>query len=412
MAANAEIITIGDEILYGQTLDTNSHWMSEALTAAGIHVASKKTIGDQNSAILKALEESESHHDIVLITGGLGPTNDDLTKPCLVEYFNTSLVRNEEMLLHISTLFEKAGRELTELNVQQADLPKNAEAIKNELGTAPGMWFERNGKTIVSMPGVPYEMKRMMEGYVIPRLKEKYVKDVIYHKIIRTVGVPESKLAKMIATWEKDLPNDLKLAYLPTLGTVKLRLTSRNKDPEAAAEKTEKYVKKLIPIIDQYVYGYDNEELEEAVGRMLRERKLKLAIAESCTGGYLSHKITSVAGCSEWYSGGLVPYSNHLKIEQLNVDSSVIAKYGAVSEQVVIALANNVRKAFGADVAVSISGIAGPTGGTTEKPVGTVWIGYSDKVKTIAKKFQFTKDRSLNIQFAAIAALNMIRLNI
>ncbi|MEQ9466440.1 MAG: competence/damage-inducible protein A [Ekhidna sp.] len=411
MPTKALLISIGDEILYGQTLDTNSHWMSGELDSLGIRVSQKITIGDVKEEILHHLAEAESKADIVLITGGLGPTNDDLTKPCLVEYFDTELVRNEEVLENIRQLFARAGRQMSELNEMQADLPANCTAIPNVIGTAPGMWFERKGKIIVSMPGVPYEMKRMMKDTILPRLKEKFIKDGIYHRMVRTIGIPESVLAEKIKDWENNLPKHIKLAYLPTTGTVKLRLTTSG-DSETTKREVQDQIDQVLPLINKYVYGFDEEEIEEAIGRMLKERHIKLAVAESCTGGYLSHKITSVPGSSEWFNGGFVPYSNQLKNEQLKVDNEIIRQHGAVSEPVVLALAENVRKEFRTEVGVSISGVAGPGGGTEEKPVGTVWIGYSDEKKTVAKRFQFTKDRMINIQFSALAALNMIRINL
>ncbi|MEO9869115.1 competence/damage-inducible protein A [Ekhidna sp.] len=411
MPAKAILISIGDEILYGQTLDTNSHWMSGELDSLGIRVIKKVTIGDSKDEILLHLSEAEKSADIILITGGLGPTNDDLTKPCLVEYFNTHLIRNEEVLKNIQTLFSKAGREMSDLNEQQADLPANCVAVPNLIGTAPGMWFERNQKVIVSMPGVPYEMKRMMQDTILPKLRSAFIKDGIYHRMIRTIGIPESKLAEQIEKWEQSLPNHIKLAYLPTMGSVKLRLTTSG-DGEKVKKEVQHEIDKVLPLIDKYVYGFDNEEIEEAIGRMLKEKKYSLAVAESCTGGFLSHKITSVPGSSEWFNGAFVPYSNQLKNEQLHVGKEIIQNHGAVSEPVVLALAENVRKEFRTNVGISISGVAGPGGGTKEKPVGTVWIGYSDEKRTVAKKLQLTKDRGINIQYSAIAALNMIRINL
>lgn len=411
MAATAIVLSIGDEILYGQTLDTNSHWISGALDEIGVRVAKKITIGDTREEIISNLNASEKLADIVLITGGLGPTNDDLTKPCLVEYFDTYLVRNNEMLQNIENLFAKAGREITKLNEQQADLPAICTAVPNKIGTAPGMWFERNGKVIVSMPGVPYEMKRMMEDTILPKLKEAYNKSRIYHRIIRTIGIPESTLADKIKDWENALPDHIKLAYLPTMGSVKLRLTSSGQE-KAVKEQLEEQIQKVLPTIEKYVYGFDNEEIEEAIGRMLRDRGMKLALAESCTGGYVSHRITTVPGSSQWFNGSIVVYSNQLKNKQLQVPNDMLQEHGAVSEPVVRTLAENIRNELRADVAVSISGIAGPDGGTKEKPVGTVWIGYADQGKTVAKKFQFTKDRMINIKYSAVAALNMIRINL
>jgi nicotinamide-nucleotide amidase len=412
MLAKAEIITIGDEILYGQTLDTNSYWMSGVLDQAGISVIRKTCVGDQKEEILTSISEAEGRADIILITGGLGPTSDDITKQTLVEYFDTRLIPNPKILEHIKSIFSRADREMSDLNIAQADLPENCTPIPNPLGTAAGMWFERHGKIFVSMPGVPYEMKRMMTDSVIPMLIDKKVEDVVHHRMIRTIGVPESQLADLIKPWEDELPQDIKLAYLPTMGTVKLRLTTKGSDLPAMKKKVQAQIDKILPLIGKNVYGFDEEEIEEAIGRMLKERGLKLAIAESCTGGFLSHKITSVAGSSAWFNGSFVPYSNELKNEQLKVSKEILQKDGAVSESVVLALAKNVKEAFNADVAVSISGIAGPGGGTVEKPVGTVWIGYADEHKVMAKKFQFTMNRNLNIKFSAMAALNMIRINL
>ncbi|WP_420315822.1 competence/damage-inducible protein A [Ekhidna sp.] len=411
MPAKAILISIGDEILYGQTLDTNSHWIAGALDSLGIRVSKKLTIADTREDILYYLKESEDQADVVLLTGGLGPTSDDLTKPCLVEYFGTQLERNEEMLENIRRLFKKAGREMSEVHEQQADMPANCTPVANNMGTAPGMWFERNGKVIVSMPGVPYEMRKMMEETVLPKLSSMFIKDSIYHRMIRTIGIGESALAEIIKDWEKSLPPHIKLAYLPTMGSVKLRLTTSGESEQTKKEVQNK-IDEVLPLINKYVYGFDDEEIEEAIGRMLKTRNLKLAIAESCTGGFLSHKITSVAGSSEWYSGALVPYSNQLKNEQLKVDNKIMEEHGAVSEPVVLALAKNIREVFKADVGVGISGVAGPGGGSKEKPVGTVWIGYSDEKKTVAKKFQFVRDRNINIAYSVVAALNMIRINL
>lgn len=411
MPAKAIIISIGDEILFGQTLDTNSHWISGELDSLGIRVIRKITIGDSEEEILHNLKESQALADIILITGGLGPTSDDLTKPCLVKYFKTSLVRNETVLANINSMFTRAGWEMNESNKEQADLPANCEPIINTIGTAAGMLFNESNTVFVSMPGVPFEMKKMMTDTILPKLSEKFIKDKINHRMIRTIGIGESKLAEIIKEWENQLPDSIKLAYLPTMGTVKLRLTTTG-DDESTNKQVQDEIDKVVPLIDKFIYGYDQEEIEEAIGRMLSARNLHLAVAESCTGGYLSHRITSVPGSSQWFNGGFVPYSNELKNEQLKVDHEIIRKDGAVSEPVVLALAENVRKEFKSDVGLAISGIAGPGGGSAEKPVGTVWIGYSDKNKTVAKKFQFIRDREINIKYSAIAALNMIRINL
>lgn len=410
MPARAIIISIGDEILYGQTLDTNAHWLSGELDKAGIQVVRRLTIGDQREDILNTLKTAEESADILLLTGGLGPTSDDLTKPCLLEYFQTDLRRDEEVLQHIIQLFTARGREVSEVNKAQADLPSNSIAIPNPLGTAPGIWIEENNKVYVSMPGVPYEMERMMTDTILPNLQKKYNIGGVYHRMIRTIGIPESTLAELIHDWESNLPPHIKLAYLPTRGSVKLRLTTKGTDEAHLQSQMQEQIDQVMPVIAKYVYGFDSEEIEEAIGRMLLERSKTLAIAESCTGGHLSHKITSVAGSSQWFKGGFVPYSNDIKNQHLKVPQAMLEAHGAVSEPVVQEMAQNVRALFGTDVGISISGIAGPSGGSKEKPVGTVWIGYADEKRTIGKKFQFVKDRSLNIQFTTMTALNMIRI--
>ncbi|MFT4833978.1 MAG: nicotinamide-nucleotide amidase [Marinoscillum sp.] len=411
MAAIAEIISIGDEILYGQTLDTNSHWISGKLDEIGIKVRRKITIGDEREEILSALRESSERVDIILITGGLGPTSDDLTKPLLAEYFGVGYTFYPDVLEHITELFNRRGREVTEVNRLQAELPSNCVKIHNPLGTAPAMWFDENNTIYVSMPGVPYEMKRMMEETILPKLHEKFNDTVIHHKIVKTVGIGESSLSEMIVDWEKELPKNIKLAYLPTFGQVKLRLTAIGNDLGLLEAIVDKEVKSLIPIIEEYVYGYDDDELEKVIGDMLLRADQTIAFAESCTGGYISHLITSIAGSSAYYLGSIVSYAYDVKVNSLDVDRHMMETEGAVSEGVVLQMAKSVREKLGADVGLSVSGIAGPGGDTEDKPVGTVWIAYSDRYKTIAKKFNFTKNRELNIKLSALTALNMFRIN-
>lgn len=410
MPVYAEIISIGDEILYGQTLDTNSHWISGRLDEIGVKVRRKITVGDEREEILNSVRESENRSDIVLITGGLGPTSDDLTKPLLTEYFQTHLKMNEDALQDIKTLFAKAGKELKEPHIQQALLPASCTKVTNMLGTAPGMWFERNGKVIVSMPGVPYEMKGMMTSIILPKLKEKYVGGVIYHKMIKTIGVSESDIAQTIKAWEERLPKHIKLAYLPSLGRVKLRITAMGDDKARLEEEVGFQVDGVLPLISKYVYGYDDDEMEKLIGQRLMENGQTIAFAESCTGGHLSQLITGVEGSSRYFKGTLVAYDYDVKVKALGVDQTVLEQQGAVSEEVVLQMAKNVREKLNADVGMAISGIAGPGGGTEEKPVGTVWIAYSDNKITTARKFNFSKDRKLNIRFAAQSALNMFRL--
>ncbi|MCL6259598.1 competence/damage-inducible protein A [Aquiflexum sp. TKW24L] len=408
----AEIIAIGDELLYGQIVDTNSQWISQELDKIGVRVVHRSTIGDNRDGILAAFEAAEKRADIILMTGGLGPTNDDLTKPLLAEYFDCKLELVPEALEAVRTFFEKRGRELTDLNRFQAHLPTKCVYVPNEMGTAPGMWFEQNGKKWMSMPGVPHEMKNLMTGFVIPKIKSLFTLPNIYHKLIKTVGIGESWLADLIKDWEKNLPQHIKLAYLPSLGQVKLRLTAFGEDLFILQNDVEDQINKVFPIIGKYIFGYNKETLEEAVGRLLKQNNQKVALAESCTGGYISHLITSIAGSSDYFQGSLIPYHNHFKNSLLGVENETLEKHGAVSEPTVIQMAENIRVKFNADFGLASSGIAGPGGGWAEKPVGTVWIACAFEGNTVTKKLQLTQDRMLNIQLTAVAVLNLLRLSI
>jgi nicotinamide-nucleotide amidase len=406
---SAELLTIGDEILYGQIVDTNSQWMSAELSNAGIRVVRKTSVGDAENEILTAFAEAEKRADIILITGGLGPTSDDLTKPCLARYFNCEIRIHEEALAEVTEFFKSRGRELTEINRQQAALPVCCEKITNVMGTAPGMWFERNGKVFVSMPGVPHEMKRMMTDLVIPKLQKRFHTPYIHHQLIRTVGIGESFLAERIAPWEQALPSHIKLAYLPRLGEVKLRLTAHGSDKATLQQQTQDLIEKLQHYAGEYIFGYGTEPLEVVLGNTLREKQLTLAIAESCTGGYLTHLITSVPGSSDYFLGSLIPYAYEIKMRQLGVKPETLEQYGAVSEPTIIEMANLVRAKFNTSIGVATSGIAGPGGATPDKPVGTVWIAYSDRYQTVTRKLQLSKDRLINIKLASVAVLNLIR---
>ena len=408
----AELLTIGDEILYGQIVDTNSQWMSVELDKVGIKVIRKTTVGDVESEILTAFAEAESRADIILITGGLGPTSDDLTKPLLAKYFNCEMKIHPEALGELTEFFRSRGREITDTIKSQAMLPVCCTKITNVIGTAPGMWFEKNGKVFMSMPGVPYEMKRMMSDHVIPRLKQKFETPIIVHKVIRTVGIGESIIADKIEAWEKMLPAHIKLAYLPGIGEVKLRITGFGDNESELKKEVERFSDQVLPLVSEYTYGFGEDPLEAAIGKLLVEKKLTLSVAESCTGGYLSHLITSVPGSSAYFLGGMVPYDYQIKMRQLGVRPEVLEQYGAVSEPTIIEMANIVRAKFNTDVGVATSGIAGPGGATPEKPVGLVWIAYSDKHHTVTKKLQLSTDRLLNIKAASIAVLNLIRLSL
>lgn len=412
MSTKAEIITIGDEILYGQTLDTNSHWISGELDQLGIKVIRKTTVPDLESEIVTAFVEAEKRADIVLITGGLGPTNDDLTKYCLAEFFGVELEMNDEALVELTERYKRSGWELTELNRSQAIQPVGSTKITNELGTAPGIWLERNDTIFISMPGVPFEMIGIMSNEVLPKLKKRFVKGNIHHRIIRTGGIAESQLAEMLADWEANLPSNMKLAYLPALAQVKLRLTATGEDLEKLKSDTDKQIEMCLPLISKYVYATENINLEERVGQLLREQGKTISCAESCTGGYMSHLLTTIPGSSDYFQGSYVAYSYDIKEKALQVDHDLLIEKGAVSEEVVIQMAENIRKVFNTDIGVSLSGIAGPGGATEDKPVGTVWIAYSDAEHTTARKFIFAKDRKLNIQLSAIVALNIVRSNL
>lgn len=405
----AEILNIGDEILYGQITNTNAQWMSAELDKIGIRVIRHSVVSDAEEAILEGLQEAEKRADVILITGGLGPTKDDITKKTLCKFFGVELIRHPEALRAITHFFESRGREMLEVNRQQADLPANAVYIPNLKGTAPGMWFEKNEKIFVSMPGVPHEMQFIMQSYVLENLQKFFQTPCIVHKMIKTVGIGESYLAREIETWENSLPKNLKLAYLPSFGMVRLRITGFGYDKEAIRKQIEQEVDKVLPLIDKYVYGFDEDDLAMAVGRLLVQNKKTLAIAESCTGGYLAHCFTQHAGSSEYLKGALVAYSNEVKINVLGVKKETIEEFGAVSEQTVLEMASNIRKLCNADIGIATSGIAGPGGATPTKPVGTIWVAYADEKGTSAKLYQLGNDRMVNIQVTANLLIDWLR---
>lgn len=409
MHINAEILTVGDEILYGQINDTNSTFIAEKLSERGIRVIRKTTVGDVESEMMVAFEEAEKRADIIIITGGLGPTKDDLTKPLLARYFGMTLKLNEEALFEITALFEKRGFQMTETNRLQAWLPDGCIKLTNRMGTAPGMWFNKGKKTFVSLPGVPYEMKVLMTEEVIPRLRKKYTLPVIYHKMIRTIGIGESWLSDKIEAWETSLPPHIRLAYLPNPGQVKLRLTGAGPDFETIKKEVYEQIARVLPEIEKFVFGFDAEEIESAVGKILLANKLTVATAESCTGGYLAHKITSVPGSSAYYTGSVIAYDNRIKKEELGVKAETIEAFGAVSEETVKEMAEGVRRRLKTDIGLATSGVAGPDGGTPEKPVGLVWIACADAHQTVARKLQLTTDRQVNIHASTIHTLNLLR---
>lgn len=407
---SCSIITIGDEILYGHILDTNSKWLSQELNIIGVKILEKKSIGDEYSQIMDSIKNSLSNYDITILTGGLGPTNDDITKNCLNDYFKSKLIYNEKTLNHIKKIFLKKNLEFTVKNKNQALVPDTCKVLHNKFGTAPGMVFKDENKILISLPGVPFEMKSLFEDECKKVIYDNFNLPKIFHRIIKTVGIGESWLSDLIQEWENNLDENLKLAYLPSIGRVKLRLTGFGDDKKIIKSIIRKEEKKLIPIIDKYVYGYDSDELEKIIGNLLKSKNKNLSIAESCTGGYVSNLITSVPGSSKYFKGSLIAYSNEVKIEELGVSPENIIDFGAVSKEVVEEMAKNIRQKFKTSIGIASSGIAGPGGGTKDKPVGTVWIAYSDEKITVSKKLNLTERRDVNIILSSINLLNLLRI--
>lgn len=405
----AEVITIGDEILFGQIIDTNTQWISTELTTLGIRTIRKTSVGDEADVILDALREATSRADVVIITGGLGPTKDDITKKTLCQFFGVGMVRNQQALDLVTGFFEKRGREMTDLNRAQADLPENAVYIQNDWGTAPGMWFDEAETVYISLPGVPFEMKSLMTNRFLPKLKERFDLPVIRHKMIRTIGIGESFLAERIEAWEDALPPHIRLAYLPSFGQVKLRLTALGADNEQLGRELEEQVAKVMPLIEAHVYGFDGDEIENVVIKLLKEKNLMLGVAESCTGGQVSARLTKVPGVSAVLAGGIVAYSYEVKHIALGVNPDTLTTYGAVSEATIREMAEGVRIMLGTDVGIATSGIAGPDGGTPDKPVGTVWIACATDHGTVTKLLKLGQYREQNITLTTNYVLNLLR---
>jgi nicotinamide-nucleotide amidase len=410
-----EIITIGDEILIGQIVDTNSAFIGQLLNMNGMSVKQITSVSDDREHILKALDEAKNRADVILITGGLGPTKDDITKKTLCEYFNTTMRFDEGAYEDVVNIFATYRKEVTPLNRLQAEVPAICEVIRNKNGTAPGMWFSVDGKIFVSMPGVPYEMKALMKDQVIPKLSSLFKLPSIVHKTVLTQGIGESTLSEMISDWEDSLKeHHIKLAYLPSPGMVRLRLSTKGENKEQLDSITDKKINELRGIISEYIYGYEvygeeKQTLEMIVGEMLKKRNKTVSTAESCTGGYISHLITKVAGSSKYYIGSVISYAYEIKESELSVPHDIIMQHGAVSQPVVEQMAKAIRERYKTDYSISASGIAGPDGGTADKPVGTVWIAVATPEKVISEKFLFGNDRERNIQKTANAALNMLK---
>ena len=406
----ASIITIGDELMIGQVTDTNSAWIAQQLNRVGIWIRKRVAVGDDRDEIRKALDEESIASKIILITGGLGPTADDITKPLLCEYFGMKLVTNAEVLKHVQHLFENIfKRPFTDINRKQAEVPDGCTVLHNSRGTAPGMWFEKNDVIYVSMPGVPYEMKGMMTDIVLPMISKKITSGIIRHKTLLTAGIGESALAEHIREWESTLPSHIKLAYLPNYGMVRLRITGTGSNAQSLDDEMAGYFDKLAVLVRQWLVTDEDKTLVQVVSKMLKNANKKLVAAESCTGGYISHLITSEPGSSALFTGSVVSYANSVKKEMLHVDQQTLEQFGAVSEETVTAMVKGAVKQLKSDYCIATSGIMGPDGGTPEKPVGTVWIGVGNEKRVTVQRFNFRFDRSRNIEMTAVQGLNLLR---
>ncbi len=408
----ADLITIGDEILIGQIIDTNSAWIAKQLNDEGINVREITSISDQPAHIIATLNESGKKASIILVTGGLGPTKDDRTKAAICNFFGTQLVENKEVLDHIIELLAPRGVVINSLNREQALVPETATVLVNKLGTAPGLLFHHNGSIFVFMPGVPFEMKYLMENEVLPHIKKLFNTTTIIHRTVLTQGLPESMLAEQIADWEDNLPACISLAYLPNPQSLKLRLSARGDDRAYLSQLLEERISELTKIIPDNIFGFEDDSMAGNIGKILKEKGLTVSTAESCTGGNIAHFFTLNPGSSEYFKGSVVTYSNDLKIKLLGIDPQVIAEKGAVSKEVIEAMALNARRLMGTDFAIATSGIAGPDGGTPEKPVGTVWIAVAGSEFVVSKVFNFGDHRERNIIRSSQAALNMLRLQL
>lgn len=407
----SKIISIGDEILIGQIVNTNAAFLGDRLFSIGIPVAKIVVISDEEAELLSEFEDSFQNYDVTIITGGLGPTHDDITKPVLLKFFKDEFVRNEKVLAHVRNIFSSRNVNMPKVNEDQALVPKNSKVIWNANGTAPGIWIEKDKKIFIALPGVPYEMKSMIENEILPELKKRFSSGsgIVYlQRTLLTTGLGESSLNEMIGN-VKEIIGESKLAFLPSATGVRLRINTEGKNEKEAAEKMNIIEDKLRSKINNLIYGSDKEELEKVIGDILTERKQTLSIAESCTGGMISSKIVNIPGSSNYYEGGVCVYSNIEKIKILNIKEETLKKYGAVSEATAMEMAEGVRRLMGTDFSLSTTGIAGPSGGTDQKPVGLVWIGFSGKEKTYAVSFNFGNNREINIQRASQRALEILR---
>ena len=410
---HVDIITIGDELLIGQVVDTNSAWMGQELNKNGFTVHRITSISDSRQEILDALEETTKRSQIVLITGGLGPTRDDITKGALCDFFGTELVLNEQVLKDVQSFLRGRVDSINQLNHDQALVPKSATVIRNAVGTAPILWFERNGTVVVSMPGVPSEMKRAMKEDIFPRISKQFTTGVVIHKTVHIHSIPEAVLAEMLSLWEYSLPEIIKVAYLPSPGKIRLRLSSQGADSEVLKQAINNAIEELKPIVGKNIYAYDDILPAEGLINLLKLKEKSIGFAESCSGGLMAHLMTSIAGSSEVFKGSIVAYSNQVKTDLLEVSESNLRDFGAVSKQVVEQMAEGALKVLKTDFAIATSGVAGPGGGTPEKPVGTIWIAWASERKTESELFTFSgNSRERNIlrtaEIGIIRALQMM----
>lgn len=408
-----ELINIGDELLIGQVVNTNASWMADQLNQVGIEVVQITAISDSYEHIYNGLDLAKSRADVIILTGGLGPTKDDLTKFALCKYFNTELVFNEKAFKQVEELFHLRGFKVSAINRKQAEIPANCTPIQNINGTAPGMWFEQDGKIIISIPGVPFEMQALIKDHIIPKLLEKFDPGVIINKTVLTQGIGESTLAEIIADWENNLPDYFKLAYLPQPGIVRLRLTARGNDRDLLQKNLKEQLTDLQKLIPNLIFGYNDDTLEKVLSKLLLKEKKTLSIAESCTGGYIAQLVTSISGSSNYFMGSVVAYDNEVKEQLLGISKELMIEFGTVSKQVVEQMALNAQSLFKTDYAIATSGIAGPNGGSKEKPVGTTWIAIaSPDQRVISNKYLFGEHRGRNVRKAALTAINKLRLEI
>ena len=408
----AQLISIGDELLIGQTIDTNSAWIGSELSLLGFDIQNKSTIHDNRSDILNQLSAATGNYDVVIMTGGLGPTSDDITKGTLCEFFETNLETNSTVLSMIQEIMHRRNFPMNENNRRQADVPGSARILTNAMGTAPGLWFEKQGTIFISLPGVPAEMKYIMANHVLPEFKIRFQKQTIIHRNIMTYGVPEARLAELLAGFEEGLPAGIKLAYLPSSGINKLRLTGIGTDKKSVSGLIEAKVKELYETIPELIYGENEESLEMVIGKLLTSRHKTVCTAESCTGGNIAWMLTSVPGSSNYFQGSIVAYSNRIKNEILGVDNNIFEREGAVSETVVLRMAESARRLLKTDYCVATSGIAGPDGGTQQKPVGTLCIAVSSDSGTVSETHTFGTERIHNIRRFSLAAMNLLRTQI